>query len=236
MRLSPSGRSRAVLFLSAAALQVGCEAASRSQACEPVSGQGCPDGQACTLDEAGDPACQRPGEAQHFEPCTRSAECARGLACLEVDGAARCARMCALDTAAGLATCATVAEGAQCLGVVAPQPSVGACVQTCVDPASPSCPPLDDGAPAGCWIPEGLDAPVCAGIRGTVVTGELCGVQARCASPSDLCAALSAAEAPRCWPAAPMEAETCIGPAGLPGRRLHVMGTSRFQVCAPASD
>ena len=234
MSSSQSGRLRALA--AAAALLVGCEAASRSQACEPVSGQGCRDDQSCTLDEAGDPACQRPGTAQHFEPCTSSIQCARGFACLEVDGAPRCARMCALDTAAGSATCAAVAEGAQCLGVVAPQPSVGACVQTCVDPASATCPPLEDGLPAGCWVPEGVDAPVCAGVRGSVAPGDLCGVQARCARPTDLCVARDTGEAPRCWPTAAVGGQPCVAPDGLPGERVHVPGTTRFQVCVPARD
>jgi len=223
-------------FVAAATGLFGCEAASRSQACEPISGQGCADDFACTLNEAGDPTCQRSGPAQHFEPCAGSDDCARGFACLEVDGAARCMRMCVLGTAVGLATCAAVAEGAQCLGVVSPQPSVGVCVQTCVNPALPACAPLEDGEPAGCWLPSGLDVPICAGLRGTVGTGALCGVQARCAAATDLCAAASASKAPRCWPAAPLEPGDCIASDGMPGRRVRVAGTARAQVCVPAGE
>ncbi|MSP73310.1 MAG: hypothetical protein EXR76_14305 [Myxococcales bacterium] len=217
-------------FLLAVAV-VGCDAIGRRAECEPVTGEGCGDGQRCVVSAEGDPACRSPSEFQldDGDPCATDNACPERSGCVSIDGRAQCLPFCEPDLAGGASRCAAWHRDARCLGTVALRPEIGVCVRPCRDPQI-DCAAFGEPLP-GCFFPPGLDVALCAGLTGDADVGDFCDFASRCRSGL-LCVPRGAGGL--CRRPASRDELTCeVGQEDWQGRPRSVPGTTFYAVCEP---
>lgn len=238
-----------LLWFSALAL-LGCDAGSVERACEPVQQTGCSRSTFCAVDGEGVPKCFAPEEVPEANDCPgddragcrlegasceTSGQCALGLGCLRVGGAARCLRFCdPVGVADGPESCDATArpteEGghpagalAQCIGLLQSRPDIGACALPC----SPGGDPLQCPTDLSCGLVPGSPFAMCIS-PGEAEPGAPCGPDRRCVA-GQLCARWGGGRV--CRPPAAASGECFLGSAvPLPNTR-NENGDGPLAVC-----